>query len=81
MSTTIYIGIFIKESGESTYTEYLPCTRRTRTASSGVYYPGPTLTPMPIWLKDDDKIQIRAKCDGSSVTLSTQSFGIYLYEE
>lgn len=79
VSKTVYTGIFIKSTGDD-YREIRHLTKTSRTTTAGVYYPGPTCTIMPLWLKDGDKIQIRAK-GGSSYTLSTQTFGIYLREE
>lgn len=80
VNQTVYIGIFTKHSGDPDYTEQMQCTRRSRTSTAGVFYPGPMCTVIPVYIKDGDKIQIRAKGDGST-TLSTESFGIYLYEE
>lgn len=80
VNKTIYIGIFTKHTGGS-YIEQMQVTRKSRTATAGVYYPGPTCSTMPIWLKDGDKIQIRAKCGATTTTLSSQGFGIYLREE
>jgi hypothetical protein len=77
---TVYNGIFIKSTGDSDYVEKRWLTKRSRLIASGTYYAGPTCTSMPIWLKDGDKIQIRAK-GGDTYTLSTQSFGIYLVEK
>jgi len=77
---TVSIGIFIKNVG-GTYLEYLPLTSRTRTIASNTYYAGPSSTLMPVWLKDGDRIHIRAKVAATTGTLSTQSFRIYLFEE
>ena len=81
VNKTVFCGIFIKEDGGSVYVEKPQCTKRSRTASAAVFYPGPVLSLMPVWLKDGDKLHIRVKCATSTTTLSTESFGIYLFEE
>lgn len=80
VNETVFIGIFVKSTGGD-YTEIIQLTKKSRTESLGVYYPGPVCTAMPLWLRDDDKIQIRVKIESGTTTLSTQDFGIYLYEE
>lgn len=80
VNESVYNGIFIKGALESTYTEYRPCTKISRTTTADVYYTGPTCNPTPIWLKDGDKIQIRARCAETTTTLSTTNFSIYLCE-
>lgn len=80
VNETVYIGIFRKKIGGS-YTEIRQLTKRTRTSSAGTYYPGPTCTTMPLYLTDGDKIHIRLKIASGTATISTQSMGIYIYEE
>ena len=80
VNKTVFVGIFIKSVGESVYREIPQCTKTARTSTAGIYYTGPILTSVPLWLKDDDKIQIHVKCAASTTTLSTKRFTINLFE-
>jgi hypothetical protein len=76
---TVFNGIFVKHEGGA-YVEISSATKETRTNTAGVYYSGPVCTCSVLWLKDGDKIHVRAKCGSGTTTLSTTSFGITLKE-
>jgi hypothetical protein len=80
VNETVFYGIFVKHVGGS-YIEQPPFTKATTTSTAGVYYPGPICSGAVLWLKDGDKIHIRAKVLSGTTTLSTTSFGILLEEE
>jgi hypothetical protein len=80
VNETVYNGIFIKHEGGS-YVEISSATKTTQTSTADIYYPGPICSGAVLWLKDGDKIHIRAKVLSGTTTLSTTSFGVLLEEE
>jgi hypothetical protein len=81
VNKTVYFGTFIKHIGESVYFEYRPYTKKSRTITADVYYPGPICSAYPVYLKDGDKIKLMTKIAAATTTISTQDFGIYIREQ
>ncbi len=79
VNENVYSGIFVKSVGESVYREIPQCTKTAVTNTAAVYYVGPILTSIPLWLKDGDKIQFRVKMASGTTTLSTKRLTINLF--
>lgn len=72
-------GIFTKRVGESTYTEKPWLTMTNKLAAAGDLYSWGCV-PVPIYLTDGEKIQIRVKVAATTSTITTEDFVTCLKE-